>query len=95
MIGCQGHWSYVFNGIRNGAQVSLAAVSGGGNDMTRVKEAAQSSRGAAEMQGAFRRRITQVAVPVLKMNRIPVVREKSDFSFPLKITLCLISHPFR
>ena len=41
MIGCQGHWSYVFNGIRNGAQVSLAAVSGGGNDMTRVKEAAE------------------------------------------------------
>ena len=35
------------------------------------------------------------AIPVLKMNRIPFVREKSDLSFPLKNVLCLIFRRFR
>lgn len=61
MTGCRGHaLSYVFEGIRNGSQVDLAAVSGGGDDVGRLIAAAEKHRFAPAVYEDWRKMLDEV-----------------------------------
>ena len=56
MIGCRGHSnSYVFGGIRNRAQVQLAAISGGGDNVSLMLAAAQKYRFSPDVYDDWRK----------------------------------------